>query len=482
LSFHHRLYLHYFDRELGESVHFTPDESLIRSVTSCLLLANPAGLYCGLSPVWETTYENDPVVQYVAGLALGGHLSLMSNHPTTREFVNARQGAYSHDQDRYPMYFCDNFGALEALPLTPKFQSATQFLRNDLSAWASDPPQDLFLAFPDKTPRTKLLRAVSLALNKRDHEAVTYALFDGRLRLFNHDTEFDSRLRREISRRYTRHNCDDGGDIPTGIKGLFYYDRLSDMFPFYDVPLLSCIVAGSGAGRLESQGLWEPFLAIRGKDEHLLYCDKLRAFVCGLCGEAGVGIPSPAAYGSRNRLVQAARRNLYESTRHDLPAETARDVLLASIEKLNRAIERGQRSGPFAEAAEISCQPILNGQPPANSTALSISPPGRWKEGPRLYREDGRWTGDQLRRLREELLAVFPSRGQLDMLVSDSLSRNMDEFATTENLEEAVHQLCKWMNVDPLARLRPLVLRASQVRPNSTTLNKLVAELPAEQD
>ena len=77
LSYHHRLYLHYFDRELGESVNFAPDEELIRSVTSCLLISNPAGLYCGLSPVWETSYDNDPVIQFVMKLALGGHLLLM---------------------------------------------------------------------------------------------------------------------------------------------------------------------------------------------------------------------------------------------------------------------------------------------------------------------------------------------------------------------------------------------------------------------
>ena len=48
--------------------------------------------------------------------------------------------AYDHDRVRYPMYFDDNYGSLEQMPLTPKSLSATQSLREGLSVWAAAPP------------------------------------------------------------------------------------------------------------------------------------------------------------------------------------------------------------------------------------------------------------------------------------------------------------------------------------------------------
>ena len=71
LSYHHPLYLHYFDRELGASVAFTPNERLIREVTTCLLVASPAPLYCGLSPAWETLHPIPGVAAFVGQLSAG---------------------------------------------------------------------------------------------------------------------------------------------------------------------------------------------------------------------------------------------------------------------------------------------------------------------------------------------------------------------------------------------------------------------------
>ena len=72
LCYHHPLYLHYFDRELGASVAFTPTERLIREITTCLLIASPVPLYCGLSPAWETLYPLPGVAAFVAQLSAKG--------------------------------------------------------------------------------------------------------------------------------------------------------------------------------------------------------------------------------------------------------------------------------------------------------------------------------------------------------------------------------------------------------------------------
>ena len=90
---HHRLYLHFFDRELGTSVDFVPSETLIREVMCCLLIASPAPLYCGLSPVWETSYQFGDIPKFVGQLEQSLHLTLLSNHETQAKFLAARREA-----------------------------------------------------------------------------------------------------------------------------------------------------------------------------------------------------------------------------------------------------------------------------------------------------------------------------------------------------------------------------------------------------
>jgi hypothetical protein len=86
---------------------------------------------------------------------------------------------------------------------------------------------------------------------------------------------------------------------------------------------------------------------------------------------------------------------------------------------------------------------------------------------------DGRFDGEQIRRLRVELMKRYPSREELAILVSDSLGLNLNEVAALDNLTTATHQLIEWANADPARRLKPLVLYAARERQNSTELQSL---------
>jgi hypothetical protein len=98
--------------------------------------------------------------------------------------------------------------------------------------------------------------------------------------------------------------------------------------------------------------------------------------------------------------------------------------------------------------------------------------------------------GGQFRsRLREVLLDQFPTRGDLEMLLSDCLTKNLDAVAGGSNLEEIVFNLIRWAVIDPPGRLQPLLTEAVKGRPNSTDLavllhqlNTAIAETPWTED
>jgi hypothetical protein len=79
-------------------------------------------------------------------------------------------------------------------------------------------------------------------------------------------------------------------------------------------------------------------------------------------------------------------------------------------------------------------------------------------------------------RLRAVLLDQFPTRADLEMLLSDSLSQNLDAVAGGSNLMETVFNLIRWAAVDPRGRLQPLLAEAVKQRPHNMELPNLLRQ------
>jgi nucleoside phosphorylase len=350
---HHRLYLHYFDRELGTSVDFKPDEKLIREVTCCLLIASPVPLFCGLSPLYETTYKIGDIPRFVTQIENSGHLLALSSHTTNPEFLSARRDAYRHDRLRYPMYFEEQSSPLELIRPTPGMGgSTTHFLHEEFLKWVAVPPPDLKASVSDNSDHKKVLKAVEKALKRRGKEAITFALFRERLGNLGRHPRICGFIQREISTKYTQHyRLSQEGEIPTGIRGLEVYDPVAGMFPFYDVPLLTTIFRYLRAGEMVTPRRWDEFLARRGQIEHMLFADRLRVFIAGVCGAAGVNYPCPANAVTRERLRQSAIRFLRDEQEASWPEKTVADLLYAAAFRLGNIIKRGLDSTGFARGA-----------------------------------------------------------------------------------------------------------------------------------
>ena len=83
----------------------------------------------------------------------------------------------------------------------------------------------------------------------------------------------------------------------------------------------------------------------------MLFADRLRIFIAGLCKEVGLPIPGPPS--QREKLRQAAIRHFQANPRVGLIGENARDVLYACVARLNTIISSGRSSPRFSQGVML---------------------------------------------------------------------------------------------------------------------------------
>ena len=306
------LYLHFLDRELGRSVDFHISPESAEHIVKCLLIGTTSRLYCGLSLAWESHAIQRDFALFLPTLLNARSVDLVSHHSTLGEFMASRESLYRHDQTRYPMYFERHRGAnLAFRPTHFKSSSTTLAIATDLDHWAESGGSVTDSSSAQAQQAT--FKGIREVLLRRENQAVTYPLFEDAI---GNGVLTQGIVRRGISVAYTTHYMAFGsGDIPTGIRGLEYFDHLSHTFPFYDVELLWTLLQLCGVGShldkpwTEDESWWQRFLAVRGEDathaafrlDLKLLIRALHATVCkSLAGE-----PTKDLYAARHSILAA---------------------------------------------------------------------------------------------------------------------------------------------------------------------------------
>lgn len=261
-------YLHFLDRELGESVGYQATAAEVQRSLQLLTLVAGASLNCGTSLLFESPAINSSpsLFRFCQVLLSSGWLDLLSSHPTIAEFLESRAQLYEHDQSRYPMYF-------DSIPQIPsraniisKSSSATRSLVRSLSAWGHD--------IEESNDRERDAKKVVIeSLLRREDRAVTAAIFAAASAASAQPTRAISIVRRRISTDYTDHFMSVlSSDIATGMHGLDHFDHMSREYPRYDIQILHNFSRLLGINNIiESnwelnQEFWERFLYIGGAD------------------------------------------------------------------------------------------------------------------------------------------------------------------------------------------------------------------------
>jgi hypothetical protein len=173
------IYLHFFDRELWESVKATPNRQLIARSLRILLLGCDEPLYCGLSLLWENPALRDPATsinRLILKLVECQGIESVSQYPTVDEFMETRRDLYKHDRPRYPLYYkiWKQGGWPGPKATNVKTSSATSDLAKQLDDWARGGTEQMF---GGREAPLNLRRAVRAAITDREDRAITFALF-----------------------------------------------------------------------------------------------------------------------------------------------------------------------------------------------------------------------------------------------------------------------------------------------------------------
>jgi nucleoside phosphorylase len=287
-------YLHFLDRELGQSVGAIPTPGVIESALKMLTLGTAGGMYAGLSLAWEHPSVSEDVRWLIAELIKGSLLDLVSHHPAVDEFLFSRQQLYAHDRERYPAYFRDAEPVFT--PTLYKADGTTNALAAELEQIVGG--QDVALPAP-------ALLGIEQALSRRSEEAITFAFFAPFLSAESSVTA--GAVRRLISSLYTGHYIAfDRGAIATGIQGLDYFESFATDFPSRDIPTLAFVLRHLGLGSLirepapRHRGFWE--WVIHDDDSRLLLAEPVAALV-ELAATAGSTSSQPSP--SSRRIIRA---------------------------------------------------------------------------------------------------------------------------------------------------------------------------------
>ncbi len=229
------LYLHFLDRELGNSVGVEVSGEVASRALRILILGTSAPFYAGLSLVWEHPAVDEELIRLLSALIESESLDLVSHHPRGDEFLASRRELYAHDSPRYPAYFSGqvrNFG-----PTLYKPEGTTQYLEGQflraLGATARGRPAVANVLTSSAKP------ILAAALGRREHEAITFSLFEQTV-VEKLRPDIAGSLRRSVSTLYCAHYLEFAdGNIPTGIPGLTFFDgEFPRGFPRHDLKLL----------------------------------------------------------------------------------------------------------------------------------------------------------------------------------------------------------------------------------------------------
>jgi nucleoside phosphorylase len=367
------LYLHFLDRELGRSVGFTLTPRVADEAMKILLLGTASRLYSGLSLAWESPGIAGPSAALFSAAVGSGALDLVSHHSTVSEFLESREELYRHDVMRYPMYFGAQSARAGLGPTQFKGTSTTSSLSADLTAWAQ-----ASFGYPDEgengNAHRSLMRLVGRVLIEREGQAITYSLFAPAVDAAGMKALATGALSRRISVAYTNHYVAYGaGDVPTGVKGLEYFDELASHFPIFDVTLLRAALSATGhADALGSEWTekspWRQIEGWRGSPFHMAFRRELVTALRALTGSVSAGIRGQGVRVDRYGLRQSAMTALQAGAAVSrIPSRPAPPSFERSLESTRSLVSVLRRNREFAarmeqvvsEEGERTCDVLL---------------------------------------------------------------------------------------------------------------------------
>ena len=219
------IYLHFFDRELRDSVDSTLTDSEARKILLTTLFMSNYPLYASFSNMYECVAAFPSAVKIAFECESLGLIKMLTNMRTADEFLASRRYLYNFDKNRYPYYFTLD---------EPLWSKNTSIIHGKDTA--SILKIEIAKEIDDNANFSDNLKFSLQNYLFSGHQSLTFNAFKGiiesayqQLKVSDYQYQKNTLdIRNIISRQYsTRYLNIFDGTIVTGIRGLNYYDHLA---------------------------------------------------------------------------------------------------------------------------------------------------------------------------------------------------------------------------------------------------------------
>jgi len=340
------IYLHFLNRELLRAVQVAIPERRAEELLCTVLFSTTAPVYAPHSYLFESALLGSNRSRFIQSILEADLIEVVSRFPTGEGQVANSQRMYSHEPERYPMYFAniDPF-ILRIRPQVLKDMNTTAVLDADLRSLLSSPayssthqmpPADLEILDPLRPRIMELIRS-------REEQALTFSFFEQELK--GKAIENGLVLARFLTMSRLRHYLSFlGAEIPTGIRGLEYFDRIARRQPRHHIPLIETILGLIGAKISWCVYHVAPYIAeSHGSSEHAVFVSYLSTLLMGTEWVYQRERAGRARYGAAKEL----RALISEAT--DRPEVEPRHFFKTASVRLGNMIIAAEANPHFAE-------------------------------------------------------------------------------------------------------------------------------------
>jgi nucleoside phosphorylase len=237
-----------------------------------------------------------------------------------------------------------------------KEQNTTKVMATELFAWSEGTQGyawDLMTS-NDKSLLQELRRLIIPVLTHKEEKGITLSLFEETL----HDNALGGKrlsLARLLSIIHLQHYLAAvGADIPTGIRGLTYFDRLSTSYPILDVEILDqCMRRIISPIMIVSPNFLEIFLLNRGSPQHRGFVEALRYIVNGALYLISKRYPESNSKTQHYLLGEILHGILNFGVRSRIKPTFGLDIIANAYVYLNNVAILARKDRDFAEFADV---------------------------------------------------------------------------------------------------------------------------------
>jgi nucleoside phosphorylase len=350
------IYTHFLNRELLRSVNFGMDDATIGRIFRVLLICTTEHFLSSLAFIWEISSYLPKTLSLIEKLYRANELDLISNLPTVDEFISSSQNLYSYDAVRYPMYF--NAIPESLLKMEPgilKEQNTTKVMSTELFAWTEGSQGHTWdlMSSNDKSQLQALRQLIIPVVTNREEKGITLSLFEEALPKKMLEGK-KLPLARLLSLIHLQHYLSIvGADIPTGIRGLSYFDAAATSFPVLDVEVLYRFIRRMFASEtLDSHQFLDIFLSNRGSVPHAAFVESIRYLVNGALYVTYKRYPHFNPLTQRFLLDEVIKGILSTGSTSQFKVKHGLDIITSAYTDLTQIAILARKDQQFAEFAD----------------------------------------------------------------------------------------------------------------------------------